>query len=433
MSIKAASTNKALSSLGGLFLYDSIYSKLAIDKTIESSLPSDKIKVRSNSLNKFKAMVFGFIAGADCLDDMDSFRGDPAFESVLDDINASNTYGDYLRKFTKSNCREMNKKLIETSLKLRKASHPDDNQFILDLDSTPHLQSGKKMEGTEYNYKSDFCLDSLQAFDQYGYQYWMNVREGSTYTSVGAEEVIYEVFRQVPQKLSSRIPVKRIVRADSGFCNFGVFEAASKNNAKFVICMRANMYEPLLKNIKHWAKAKKIRMKGNRECEIGHTLYYPKNSKQPYRVVMIRSLKEGTNRPLFSEDAYDYQGWVTSIGVHEKQDEKLVLLYRGRGNAENFIKELKGGFDLRHFPCQSLVANKAYALMGAFAYILMRYTGFILNRKKPSFSKKIRLRMVFLAVEVVKKARDVLFRFYKHTTREVLSWQTTAIKQLGSG
>jgi len=42
--------------------------------------------------------------------------------------------------------------------------------------------------------------------------------------------------------------------------------------------------------------------------------------------------------------------------------EKVVLFYRGRGNAENFIREGKNGFDLHHFPCLKLVANKAYVV-----------------------------------------------------------------------
>jgi hypothetical protein len=40
---------------------------------------------------------------------------------------------------------------------------------------------------------------------------------------------------------------------------------------------------------------------------------------------------------------------------------------------ENFIRELKNGLDLHHYPCQKLSANKAYGLMAAFAYNLMRY------------------------------------------------------------
>ena len=58
--------------------------------------------------------------------------------------------------------------------------------------------------------------------------------------------------------------------------------------------------------------------------------------------------------------------------------------------AENFIREQEYGFDLKHYPCQKLDANRAYGLIETFAYNLMRLTALQVNPKKPGFAKKTR-------------------------------------------
>ncbi|MFK7873241.1 MAG: transposase, partial [Oligoflexales bacterium] len=46
---------------------------------------------------------------------------------------------------------------------------------------------------------------------------------------------------------------------------------------------------------------------------------------------------------------------------------------RKRGHCENFIRELKNGLDLHHYPCQKLNANRAYGSIAAISYNLMRF------------------------------------------------------------
>ena len=53
-----------------------------------------------------------------------------------------------------------------------------------------------------------------------------------------------------------------------------------------------------------------------------------------------------------------------------------ILTYRKREQAENYIKEMKYAFDLKHYPCLKLDANKAYAAIASVAYNLMLYRAF---------------------------------------------------------
>lgn len=55
--------------------------------------------------------------------------------------------GDFLRRFRFNSIDKFRDFSVEQSLDMRMAMHPDELDFILNMDSTPHEQDVKKMEG----------------------------------------------------------------------------------------------------------------------------------------------------------------------------------------------------------------------------------------------------------------------------------------------
>jgi hypothetical protein len=226
--------------------------------------------------------------------------------------------------------------------------------------------------------------------------------------------VISEVARHLPRHATGQQP---LLRADSGYCNNRVFKACEENGFGFLVAMRENLYSPLLRRRIKWRKAKG----GQLECEgaeVGESLYYSKLCEKVFRVIFIRRPRTG-EREIFADWHWTYQAYVTTESVSELTAEAAVELYRQRGNAENFIRELKNGFDLHHFPCQKLNANRAYGLIAAFAYNFMRFVGLVMSPAKPMFSKRIRFTLVNLACQVVRKARRSFFIFPRRYEKEV--------------
>lgn len=410
--LKKERTCKRLSGVGGLFLYNRLWKQLYMEKGLINCLPVNKIKPKVTALEKTKAMVMGLISGADCLDDMDDLFLDLGFDNVVS-ASASNTYGEFLRSFSNLDTKKLNHSLVDTALKLRKRSHRDVREFILDIDSTSHEQHGSKIEGASWNYKNEWCLDSLLAFDQFGYLYWLDVRNGSTYSANSCSEVVHAVFSKILDKR-----IKRYTRADSAFCNGEFFQACFNARTNFVVRMKENMLSTVINKVSNWRRTK-LTMYDNRECEIGDTLYYPNSTPSVLKVVVIRALKNEKQGALFTDDKYEYFAVVTNIPEQVMKNESVIEFYRKRGNAENYIKELKYGFDLKHFPCQKLTANKVYGTFAAIAYNMMRYTAFLTKLKKVSFSKKLRLQLVKLPCEVITHAGYVTFRYTNHIYEEV--------------
>ncbi len=424
MLIKIARTDKDLSANAGLVIFKQLVDTMGLEERLAANLPQLKYGSAKNS-KKFRQLLLAFQAGADCLDDLDKLAQDEAFKAVCGGkVYSAKAYGDFLRSFSEMHCKKINHSLIQTAFSLRQELFPTATSITIDIDSTTNEQHAKKMEGVCYNYAGINGLDSIQAFDEHGLQYWHDVRPGNTHTAHGALEIIHEIFNRMPKSMAH---LTRYARADSGYCKIGFFDACAVKNAQFVVCMRSLMYKPLIRLVNGWKKqdAKdkdRIIFVGSRECEVGETVYRPKNSPLTLRVILIRAIKKGREDQFVKgDDDYDYQGWVSSISDVVAADE-VVKLYRKRGHAENFIRELKNGMDLHHYPCQKLVANKAFGLIAAFAYNLMRFVALKDDPKHPQFAKALRFRFVHLPCEIVRHAREVIFRFMNHHYEEVNRW-----------
>ena len=276
------------------------------------------------------------------------------------------------------------KVLIDQASHFHRIRNPS-GDLILDIDSTTHIQHGKKMEGLRVNYAGENSLESIEVFDQFGFCYHLEVREGATFTAQGAPDIISGLARMLKDPFRYH---HRYIRADSGYCNNQVFDACDKGGFDFVISLRENLQGGLFRKRHDWKKARSEGL--SREgVEFSENLYHSKQNGKFYRAVLMRKPVEGP-RPLFEEAKWEYFGWITSVSSSEMSGEEIVLFYRGRGHAENFIRELKYGFDLKHFPCQKLDANRAYGLIAAFAHNLMRFVSLAHFPKVPAFSKKIR-------------------------------------------
>ena len=425
--INIEETSQKLSARGGLVLWREVLDQLGLEKKLTMALPTYRIATAATSYEKFEAMVLGLAGGGDCLDEMDRLAGDPAFEAVTGELVTARTYGDFLRLFDGQLLKNLQYALIDNAIELRTRLGLLGDSYTLKLDSTDHKQHGEKMEGLETNYKGNWGLDSLVGFDELGFQLWSRVRKGATFTANGSAEVIHEVFKRLPRKM------KRLVLADSGFCNFAFFNACANAQAKFACAMRKLMFEPLLGRVSHWHKTKTVLFYDGRECEIGSCIYRPKACRETLRVVFIRALRpKEQEKALFDDARYDYHAWVTNVGEHDGlKNEDVILWYRKRSNIERFIAEMKNGFDLKHLPCHSLKANRAYALMAAFAQNLVRYTAYVENPTRPNFAKVLRFKMLMLPVQVVRHARSVSFRFMSHHRQEVEHWLKTIKSQFG--
>jgi hypothetical protein len=75
--IKALTINKALTSFGGLLNFDHLMTKIGLEVALLPILPS------RNGWDTAKHFFHSFVAGADCLDDIDVLGRDSGLRKIL--------------------------------------------------------------------------------------------------------------------------------------------------------------------------------------------------------------------------------------------------------------------------------------------------------------------------------------------------------------
>lgn len=414
LSIKITSNAKTLSSFSGLHLFDGLFHKFEIQQLISPYLPQKQRERGLTSFEKFFTGVIGFIAGAECLDDLDWLGQDPLFREITNSPS-STTIGKFLRLFSLRQIQQIQNLLPVLAFKMRLWLEPNLYKIVFKMDSSDHEQYGLKMEGVDYGYRKVRCLNSQNIFDDRGLCYGFDLRKGNTYSGKGAVEMMEMAFKVVPKS------IQKFFVADSAYGNLSIYNCLINHNTNFAICLKENVWEPQLEKCKNkitWHKTRLHFFKSDK-CEIGSAIYSLKGlvkGRTFLRVVFIRTkkkeIKAGDNHP------YDYYAIVTNMSESEMANEQIIKFYRKRSQVENNIKDLKNGMDFHHFPCQSLKANNVWGLMGIIAYNMMRMVSFTIS-KDGCFVQTTRRKLVQLAGEVVKHARSIELRMMDYLAKEV--------------
>lgn len=411
-------TEEALTASAGLGPLIDLFVQSPQYRELKKCLPARVSNASFDTAHFALTYMAGFWYGHDCLDDFEEFEKDPSVEDKLGELPSVRAMGDYLRDFEASHVGATNDFLCRQALSARKTLAPG-QPLTLDIDSTSHVQSGDKMEGLAYNYKGQWCLDSLVVFDELGLAYSMELRAENTYSSESSAATIDGVLTRLP---GSKDPAqKHKVRADSAFCREDFIRAVMNKNALFTITAHDNInWTDQVKNITAWepwkygegdiekAQKRKQRLP---KIELGRYHYQPEWAPSIRLPIIIkRTWIESDEGSLFDTGCWKYYAVMTNLSLYTHGMQQIMEFHAKRGNGENFIREEKYGYDLKHFPCQKLMANHAYGLLALIAHNFLRTIAIMDKPDKPHYSKKLRRKFVFVPGRLVKHARQLVMK-----------------------
>lgn len=424
-------TNEKITDTCGLGSVLDIFHKSSLKDEFAKCLPT---RVSSRSAGSYKlAMILmaSFIYGHDSLDDLEEFRGDPYLEEFFEtSIPAPRTMGDFLRDFTIEDINKLKEFLHKLSMSFRKQISKGVEKtytpgpLTIDIDSTDHEQDGKKMEGLAWNYKDHWCLDSQVVFDELGFCHGAQLRPGNTESGVNAKELVLNSFKE------AKFKEKKYLRADSAYLTREVIESSIAKGATFTITAHGNIgWRERINEVSEWTsweyseeeiKKHRKRKKELPRVETGRIYWSPSWAPTlKFPVVIKRTWEEGKQITLFEESKWNYYGVVTNFNLFENSYQKVLEHHQKRGNCENFIREEKYGYDLKHFPCQKLLANHAYQLIAMIAHNILRWVAIMTKPDKPHFSKKLRRKYIFIPGKVVEHARQLVLKIPVRFRKEV--------------
>ena len=391
-----------LSSDAGLFLIREFAEKLGMPALVKKLFKTNDKAIRMHTdAENFWQMTYQRLAGYHQDDDADELTNEPVFRTLLDkDALASQPTlsrfhnrmdGDTLKQFA----------IIQQTLRGRIQKFTKASMTLLDLDSTL-LSTFGEQEGAAFNfhYKGNgyhplLCFDGLT-----GDLLKIELREGNVYTSRDVagfmKPLLFEYRHRHPG-------IKLFLRGDSGFAVPELYDQMERNDVSYAIRLKDN---PALRREAEWLEeALDERTQQNKvdyAVEYGEFLYQAGSWGYPRRVVVKMEKPENQmiTIPTFI---------VTNMTSSPKS---LIQFYCNRGSMENFIKEVKNGFDFKTLSSSSMTVNANRLQLSAIAYNLFNWFRRLVL---PESMRKLqvdtlRLKLLKIAARVIKAARYLTFK-----------------------
>ncbi|MDS7945767.1 IS1380-like element ISSpn5 family transposase [Streptococcus pneumoniae] len=343
-----------LTQYGGLIFFQELFSQLKLKERISKYLVTNDQRryCRYSDSDILVQFLFQLLTGYGTDYACKELSADAYFPKLLEggQLASQPTLSRFLSRTdeeTVHSLRCLNLELVEFFLQFHQL-----NQLIVDIDST-HFTTYGKQEGVAYNahYRAH-GYHPLYAFEgKTGYCFNAQLRPGNRYCSEEADSFITPVLERFNQLL---------FRMDSGFATPKLYDLIEKTGQYYLIKLKKNTVLSRIGDLS-------LPCPQDEDLTIlphsaySETLYQAGSWSHKRRVCQFSERKEGN---LF----YDVISLVTNMTSGTSQDQ--FQLYRGRGQAENFIKEMKEGFFGDKTDSSTLIKNEVRMMMSCIAYNL---------------------------------------------------------------
>lgn len=429
-SLRLECTKTKLTSAAGLGTLIEAFDASPLAKEFEKTLP-ERVSARSQGSYRLGLIqLASFLRGHDCLDDLTEFRDDEMLSEIMQgDTVVPRTMGDFLRDFEESHLNKANLFLSLQAMSYRKhlerhlkKPFKPSRAPRLSIDSTSHVQQALKMEGLAYNYKDEWGLDSQVIFDELGLCWDLELRPGNTKSGVGAPEQVKRAFSNF--KFSD----EKYLSGDAAYCYQELITTCLNLGIKFTFTANqaTTRWEDFISTITKWKpwvyseeqmEIAAIQGLTLPPIDVGSFLWTPNwNQGLRFQVAVKRMQKD---IPDLFDGVYKYYGVVTNFDLSRSSAQDVILFHNKRGNAENFIREEKYGYDLKHFPCQKIKANHAYGVLAMIAHNLLRWAAIHDQPHRPKFSKKMRRMFIDIPGKIVSHGRTLTLKIAALRLQEV--------------
>ena len=391
-------SDEPLVARGGLVLPYEMAKALRLPEVIDRELPSPGSGRGYRPSHFVMPLVLMMHGGGKKLEDLREIKGEVSLRKLLGmkELPASSTVGDWLRRMGKdgrglSGLGRANQQIVAEVLRRQART-----EYTLDVDATV-IEAEK--EEAQWTYKKEKGYQPMLGFlFEVGVVLCDEFREGNVPAQAGAVEFFDLCQRMMPEG-------KRIAyyRADSASYQAGVMNRCFRDGVLFTIT--ADQDEAVKDAVKSIRQQEWRRYTGDRQ--IAETVHAMNDTREAFRLVVQRWPK--LQADLFDPDPYCYHVIATN---REEPSEEVVSLHNQRGQAENYIKELKEGLGLSWMPCGETYANAVFFRIGVIAYNLfmaMKLLG-LPSRWRSSSIATVRWTLYQTAAKVVHHAHQVLLK-----------------------
>lgn len=303
--------------------------------------------------------LYGIVAGYEDQNDAGKLRQDPLFQIIAgkqdvgDPLASQSGLSRLENSISASEVGALNELLTDSFIDSRHRPAV----LIIEVDGTDDPAHGQQ-QLIAYN----------GFYNQYMYHPLL-IHEGTSGCILGtflrpgnahAAESVLAALRPIVHRLKAAFPHTTILlRADAGFAVPQLYDFCEANHIHFAIAIGANEVFKRQAQLLLEEAIAQYKVTGQKVKLHAHFAHKAKTWKRHLRVLIkVEAGPEGTNTRFV----------VTNRAGDER---RLFEFYEGRGQAENYIKELKNQFKADRLSCSRFEANALRLVLFALAYQLI--------------------------------------------------------------
>ena len=395
-------TEEEITPRSGLVLYAEVLRALKVKQGVERYFPESGSNRGYEAWCFIEPLLMMLYGGGRHIEDIREIRDDEALRNLLgmDEIPSLSTYGDWLFRQGKVEGLEATER-INGEVVGRVSQREKEKDYTLDVDATV-IEAEKK--SAQWTYKKVRGYQPILGFiAENGLCLAYEFRGGSVPAHAKAVEFLEKCEESCPEG-------KRIayIRSDSAFYQAAVINWCKEKNKKYTITAdKDEAVKAAITTVVDW---KKLRTPEGRETgrEVGTAVHIMNETKEAFLLVVQRWKNEQMD--LFSPEEWCYQ--VIATNFDELEAEEVVWWHNQRGQAENFLKELKIGFGMEQMVSGDFLANAFYFSLGILVYNTTQAQKLLFMGKswRRHTIATIRWRLVAVAGKVVRHGRQVILK-----------------------
>jgi hypothetical protein len=393
---------------------------LGLSATLAAAGPDDFRRCRHSRQTLLRQRLYQITAGYADQNDAEMLRGDPLLKLVCGrlpesdpDLASQPTLSRFENAFSARDCYRLADALGEVYLRERERDGIP-THILLDLDSTDDPVHGEQEGRAYHGYYQQHMYHPLLVFDgETGQLITAVLRPGTVHAGHGVVPILQRIVTRIRQRWPD---VAITIRADAGFAKPSLFAWCEAEEITYTIGLVTNprllaLAAPLAQDAQmasDQAGGRKVRL-------VAETVYQAGSWASPRRVIIeAEILAPGPNIRFV----------VTN---RTEEPEALYDAYVDRGQAENWIKDLKLACFADRLSCHRFLANQVRLLLHAAAYTLLHTlrTWLVRAGGAPLTLETLRLRLLKIGGRVRQLATRVHLRLASHHPGEPL-WHLLA-------
>jgi len=409
--------DEGLSSDGGAVLLSHLDSGIGLTNVLGAHLEDarDQKRVVHGYEQMFQQRVFGIALGYSDCNDFQRIGRDPCLKMACgkspfdseDELGSQPTLSRFENSQSPRALIGMQRELESFVIKRLARRKRKAKLVTIDLDPTVDPTHGQQVFSFFHGHYDRFCFLPLMGFltideDPEQYLFCARLRPGNA----RCPRNVVPLLRRVVPELRKRFPKAKIrVRLDGGFANPMMLNLLDDLKVQYLVAMPGNSVlkafaEPMMKTVRELSGES-----GDSERDYGEARYKAKTWKAHRRVIIKAECVQYPGR--FPRDNARFV--ITNM---RHAPERIYEIYRGRGDSENRIKEMKE-LDMDRTSCSRFLANQLRLTMTAAAYVLFQELRWRLRRTEAARTQVGRLRLMLLKIgtRVVESVRRIVMHF----------------------